>query len=59
MADDKPAAAQAEEPELPSTQAVGEDPILYCPVCSKRLNPRMCKLVCDRCGYYMSCEDYY
>jgi hypothetical protein len=35
------------------------EPMLYCPVCSLRLNERKCKLVCERCGYYMSCADYY
>ena len=28
------------------------EPMLYCPVCSLRLNERKCKLVCERCGYY-------
>ena len=36
-----------------------EDPSRYCPVCSQRLESRRCKLVCDTCGYYMSCADYY
>jgi hypothetical protein len=30
----------------------------FCPVCSRRLAARACKLVCA-CGYYMSCSDYY
>ncbi len=38
---------------------VGEDPSRYCPVCSKRLESRRCKLICPVCGYYMSCADYY
>ena len=33
--------------------------MLYCPVCSMRLQQRQCKLFCERCGYYMSCADYY
>lgn len=33
--------------------------MLYCPVCSLRLTERKCKLLCERCGYYMSCADYY
>jgi len=33
--------------------------MLYCPVCSRRLSERKCKLLCERCGYYMSCADYY
>jgi hypothetical protein len=36
-----------------------EDAMLYCRVCSMRLGSRKCKLFCDRCGYYMSCSDYY
>jgi hypothetical protein len=48
----------------PETGAVGEraidfEPMLYCPVCSLRLAERKCKLFCERCGYYMSCADYY
>ncbi len=38
---------------------VQEDPSRYCPVCSQRLESRRCKLVCNLCGYYMSCADYY
>jgi hypothetical protein len=43
------------EPE----QKSNEEPMLYCPVCSTRLTPRKCKLLCEKCGYYMSCADYY
>lgn len=35
------------------------EPMLYCPVCSQRLTELKCKLVCEQCGYYMSCADYY
>ncbi|WNG40812.1 hypothetical protein F0U61_49295 [Archangium violaceum] len=27
--------------------------------CGTRLEERECKLLCTRCGYYMSCADYY
>ena len=41
-------------------QSTGEDlAMLYCPVCSTRLTGRSCKLLCEKCGYYMSCADYY
>ncbi|MCU1337269.1 MAG: hypothetical protein JWO19_2850 [Bryobacterales bacterium] len=33
--------------------------MLYCPVCSRRLIELKCKLLCEQCGYYMSCADYY
>ena len=36
-----------------------EDASRYCPICSKRLESRRCKLICNVCGYYMSCADYY
>lgn len=36
-----------------------EDASRFCPVCSRRLESRRCKLVCNECGYYMSCADYY
>jgi len=36
-----------------------EDALRYCPVCSKRLESLRCKLICNVCGYYMSCADYY
>jgi len=36
-----------------------EEPMLYCPVCWVRLASRKCKLICEKCGYYMSCADYY
>ncbi len=33
--------------------------MLYCPVCSNRLQSHRCKLICAQCGYFMSCADYY
>jgi len=33
--------------------------MLDCPVCSTRLTGRSCKLLFEKCGYYMSCADYY
>ena len=36
-----------------------EQPMCYCPVCSQRLLSQRCKMVCQQCGYFMSCADYY
>ena len=36
-----------------------DDPCLYCPCCSTRLIELKCKLLCKKCGYYMSCADYH
>jgi len=49
------------EPAAPSSasQSKPEEPMLYCPVCSTRLTERKCKLICEKCGYYLSCADYY
>lgn len=48
-------------PQIPDTAASASEnePMLYCPVCSRRLTERKCKLFCEQCGYYMSCADYY
>jgi hypothetical protein len=52
-----------DSPEAEDTnprQVAGEnEPMLYCPVCNTRLTELKCKLVCNKCGYYMSCADYY
>jgi hypothetical protein len=51
----------SETPEIPPepAPAANEEPSLYCPLCSARLEPHRCKLVCHRCGYFMSCAEYH
>lgn len=52
---------------MPSSPLPGSDPteprpddiMRTCPRCDARLTERKCKLLCERCGYYMSCADYY
>jgi methionyl-tRNA synthetase len=48
-----------QEPKRLEPSTKEEQPMLYCPVCSSRLTARKCKLLCEKCGYYMSCADYY
>lgn len=46
-------------PEPAAREWSDREPMLFCPVCDLRLSERKCKLFCERCGYYMSCADYY
>ncbi len=48
-----------QEQAAPALNASEQEPMLFCPVCSRRLAERKCKLYCEQCGYYMSCADYY
>ena len=54
---------RAAEREPGASDSVGDPhagiPMLYCPVCAQRLESRKCKLICEGCGYYMSCSDFY
>jgi ribosomal protein S27AE len=36
-----------------------ENHAVWCPNCSTHLEEHRCKLVCRKCGYYLSCADYY
>lgn len=46
-------------PAIPRRTNDAEEAMLTCPTCANRLTARKCKLLCERCGYYMSCADYY
>ncbi|HVW85366.1 MAG TPA: hypothetical protein VHB50_11830 [Bryobacteraceae bacterium] len=61
MENPQPDPAMAEERSVSADPepAVEDNAMLYCPVCSTRLESRKCKLFCSRCGYYLSCADYY
>ena len=59
------------EPVFPPIQLVDDDPadvdpadvdpglvIMTCANCGAPMDERKCKLIC-RCGYFLSCSDYY
>jgi hypothetical protein len=47
------------EPEEFSQPAKVEENIhLICPNCDAAMLDRGCKLVCQRCGYFMGCSDF-
>jgi hypothetical protein len=48
-------------PPLGAASAPEEDPgvvVLTCANCGAAMDERKCKLIC-RCGYFLSCSDYY
>jgi hypothetical protein len=50
-----------DEPEAHGAVAAEEDPgvvVLTCANCGAAMDERKCKLIC-RCGYFLSCSDYY
>ncbi len=54
-----PAVSNSADTAPQASDHVPAEAMLYCPVCDNRLTERKCKLLCTRCGYYMSCADYY
>src|SRR5271169_3852883 len=43
----------------PETEPGVGHPERFCPNCSAELQQSRCKLSCPRCGFYLSCSDFY
>jgi ribosomal protein S27AE len=52
---------QITEPDnaLERQRAPATDVMRTCPTCSAPLAEQHCKLVCSRCGFFLSCSDFY
>lgn len=56
---ERPAAESPAKPAAPAASV--EELIRTCPNCGRGLEERRCKLFCPdpRCGFFLSCAEYY
>ncbi len=50
--------AAEKRPEVPMVASTA-NPSRFCPNCSTELQDNRCKLSCPKCGFYLSCSDFY
>jgi len=55
----EPGGVNRTEGKLAETGRGAGHPERFCPNCSAELNESRCKLSCARCGFYLSCSDFY
>jgi len=48
-----------DEGRKPPPPVKAPEPIQTCPNCGQRLVELKCKLVCEKCGFFLSCSDFY
>jgi len=50
--------SQVDPDESSPPEPAAENLHLICPNCDARMLDRGCKLICERCGYFMGCSDF-
>jgi hypothetical protein len=53
------ASEAAPAPAGKSPRDTSDVPADFCPNCSATLNNFRCKMTCPRCGFFLSCSDFY